>query len=119
MKTIGLLKTIALTRKADKMTDKERYLLQQKRLKELVFYAKTNSPYFAKLYQGVDENASLSSLPTTNKAEMMAHFDEWLTDRSISKDKVSRLVLTKRFYRPSQIHYHIPWHHRFSKNPIV
>lgn len=92
MKTIGLLKTIALTRKADKMTDKERYLLQQKRLKELVFYAKTNSPYFAKLYQGVDENAPLSSLPTTNKAEMMAHFDEWLTDRSISKDKVDQFM---------------------------
>ena len=26
---------------------------------------------------------------------------------------------TKRIYRPSQIYYHIPCHHRFSKNPIV
>lgn len=36
MTMIGLLKTIALIRKADKMTDKERCLLQHKRLKELV-----------------------------------------------------------------------------------
>lgn len=92
MKTIGLLKAIALTHKADKMTDKERHVLQQQRLKELVTYAKANSPYFAKLYEGINDNAPLSSLPVTNKVEMMAHFDEWLTDRSISKDKVERFM---------------------------
>lgn len=32
----GLLKAFVLTHKADRMTDKERYLLQQKRLKELI-----------------------------------------------------------------------------------
>lgn len=92
MKKIGLLKAIGLTYKADRMTDKERYLLQQKRLKELISYAKSNSPYFAKLYQNVDENAPLSSLPATDKIEMMTYFDEWLTDRSISKDKVDRFM---------------------------
>lgn len=88
MKKIGLLKAIVLTHKADTMTDKERYLLQQKRLKELISYAKSNSPYFAKLYQNVDENAPLSSLPTTDKIDLMTHFDEWLTDRSVTKEKV-------------------------------
>lgn len=92
MKKIGLLKAIGLTYKADRMTDKERYLLQQKRLKELISYVKSNSPYFAKLYQNVDENAPLSSLPATDKIEMMTYFDEWLTDRSISKDKVDRFM---------------------------
>lgn len=92
MKKIGLLKAIGLTYKSDRMTDKERYLLQQKRLKELISYAKSNSPYFAKLYQNVDENAPLSSLPATDKIEMMTFFDEWLTDRSISKDKVDRFM---------------------------
>lgn len=80
MKKIGLLKAIALTHKADRMTGKERYHLQQKRLKALISYVKKNSPYYAKLYQSMDENAPLSAFPVTNKVEMMAHYDEWLTD---------------------------------------
>ncbi len=81
MKTIGLLKAMALTYKADKMTDCERTKLQQKRLRELIAYAKNNSPYFARLYQDVDENTPLSELPPTNKIALMEHFDEWMTDR--------------------------------------
>lgn len=71
MKKIGLIKALALTKKADKMNDNERVALQQKRLKELISYAKENSPYFAKLYADIDENAPLSALPVTNKKEMM------------------------------------------------
>lgn len=95
MKQIGLIKAFSLTKTADKMTDKERNALQQQRLKDLVSYAKSGSPYFASLYQGIDENAPLSYLPVTNKSEMMAHFDDWLTDRSITKDKVAAM------YRPT------------------
>ncbi len=49
------------------------------------------------------------------------HFDIYIQKKAQAAIiyKVSRLVLTKRFYHPSQIHYHIPWHHRFSKNQIV
>lgn len=74
------------------MTDKERQTLRQRRLSELVAYVRTNSPYFARLYQGIDDEVSLSSLPVTNKAEMMAHFDEWLTDRNITTDKINRFM---------------------------
>lgn len=92
MKKIGLIKALALTKKADKMSDNERVALQQKRLKELISYAKENSPYFAKLYAGIDENAPLSAFPVTNKKEMMTHFDEWMTDRSITKAKVEHFM---------------------------
>ena len=92
MKKIGLLKAIALTRRADKMTDKERQALQKQRLSELVAYVRANSPYFARLYQEIDDEAPLSSLPATNKVEMMAHFDEWLTDRNITTDKINRFM---------------------------
>lgn len=88
MKQIGLFKAMALTKKADKMTEKERQDLQQKRLQELIAYVKANSPYFAKLYQDLDETMPLSSFPATNKVEMMSHFDEWMTDRSITREKV-------------------------------
>lgn len=88
MKQIGLFKAMALTKKADKMTEKERQDLQQKRLQELIAYVKANSPYFAKLYQDLDETMPLSSFPAINKVEMMSHFDEWMTDRSITREKV-------------------------------
>ncbi|MEG1359700.1 MAG: AMP-binding protein [Clostridia bacterium] len=92
MKQMGLLKALWLTRKADQMTDESRFDLQQRRLMELVAYAKSNSPYFSKRYQGIEEGMPLSALPTTNKAELMEHFDEWMTDRSITKEKVERFM---------------------------
>lgn len=92
MKTIGLLKAIAITHKADKMKKEDRYALQQRRLKELVAYAKANSPYYSMLYQGIDESSPLSSLPVTSKSDLMAHFDDWLTDRSITRNMVERFI---------------------------
>ena len=92
MRKIGLLKALALTRKADKMSAAERTALQQKRLRELVDYVKENSPYFAELYKNVDENTPLSEIPVTNKQEMMSNFDKWLTDSSITKAKVENFM---------------------------
>ena len=88
MKTIGLLKALALTHKADKMDEQKRLALQQQRLRELIAYVRKNSPYFAKLYQSIDDNCPLSEYPTTNKADMAKHFDEWFTDRSITREAV-------------------------------
>ena len=80
MKKLGLIKAMVWTKKADKMTDKERLELQQIRLRELLAYVKENSPYFSKLYKEIDVNAPLCAFPTTNKLELMAHFDEWMTE---------------------------------------
>ncbi len=88
MKTIGLLKALALTHKADKMDEQKRLALQQQRLRELIAYVRKNSPYFAKLYQGIDDNCPLSEYPTTNKTDMVKHFDKWFTDRSITRETV-------------------------------
>lgn len=92
MKKISLIKAMALTRRADRMTIEERSALQQSRLRELVTYVKENSPYFAEAYKNLDAGTPLSKLPVTSKAEMMAHFDSWLTDRSITKEKIDRFM---------------------------
>ncbi|WP_305204123.1 hypothetical protein, partial [Dubosiella newyorkensis] len=60
MKQIGLLRALALTRKANKMSNQERIALQQRRLKELIAYARKNSSYFSKLYKGIDKDCPLS-----------------------------------------------------------
>ncbi len=92
MKKVGLIKALSLVRAADRMDDKERTMLQQQRLKDLVSYVKSRSPYFAMLYQEVDENTPLSALPVTNKAAMMSHFDAWMTDRGITRAKVEQFM---------------------------
>lgn len=92
MKQIGLIQAMALTKKADSMAPEQRNALQQKRLRELVKYAKANSPYFAEAYKDVDENTPLTSLPVTNKATMMENFDRWMTDRSITREKVDAFM---------------------------
>ncbi len=88
MKDIGLMKAIRLVRKADRMTPDERLKLQKERLASLVGYARENSPYFARLYQGIGSNPSLDELPVTDKKALMGNFDDWMTDRSITKQKV-------------------------------
>ena len=92
MKQFGLLKAIALTKKADKMTNDERQNLQQLRLRELIKYAKDNSPYFSKLYEDYDENTPLCDLPVTNKVMMMSNFDEWMTDRVITRKRIDEFM---------------------------
>ena len=92
MKKINLLKAMALTSKADKMSNKERLDLQQKRLKELISYVKKNSPYFAELYKNADENTPLSSLPVTDKKQLMGNFDRWITDSNITRSKVEQFM---------------------------
>lgn len=92
MKQISLLKAMYLTHKAGKMSTSERMSLQQRRLRDLVFYAKENSPYYAELYKDVGEAFSLTDLPATNKVALMKHFDRWVTDRSITREIVDSFM---------------------------
>ena len=88
MKKIGLMQAIMLTRKADRLTEERRSLLQQNRLQELVRYVKANSPFFSELYGELGDEIKLSDLPPTNKQQLMQNFDKWFTDTSITKEKV-------------------------------
>ena len=62
--------------------------LQEKRLRELVQYARANSPYYKRLYAGVGEDFRLEDLPPTSKPEMMSRLDEVFTDRRITMERI-------------------------------
>ena len=62
--------------------------LQQRRLRELVRYAKENSPFYRELYRGVGEDFELSDLPPVTKPELMARFDDVVTDRAVTMARV-------------------------------
>lgn len=59
---------------------------QQERLQELVTYARTQSRYYAQVYRDVPEQVTdVTQLPVVTKAELMDHFDEWVTDPAITR----------------------------------
>ena len=66
--------------------------LQQKRLRALVRYAREHSPFYGELYKGLGDGWTLSDLPPVIKPELMARFDEVLTDRSVSMARVQEFT---------------------------
>jgi phenylacetate-coenzyme A ligase PaaK-like adenylate-forming protein len=66
---------------------------QQERLRTLVAYARTHSRYFADVYRDVPEQLTdVRQLPVVTKAEMMSHFDEWVTDPAVTKHDVESFI---------------------------
>jgi phenylacetate-CoA ligase len=97
MKKMSLLKAMKACNTYQKSNPDAKQKIQQERLRNILTYAKENSPYYRELYKDVDfhaletdnmEHFHLTNLPTTNKVDLMAHFDEWLTDRTIKLENI-------------------------------
>lgn len=89
---MSLISAMLKTYKGNNLKQGQVEKLQNKRLKELVKYAKNNSSYFNKLYANINEDYKLQDLPTTNKIDMMKNFDNWITDNSISMKKIEEFT---------------------------
>ncbi|MBP3707315.1 MAG: phenylacetate--CoA ligase family protein [Clostridia bacterium] len=89
---MGLLNTIIKTYKGNNLSQERLKLLQYKRLKKIVEYARNNSSYFNELYVGIGNDFKLEELPTTNKIEMMKYFDKWITDDNITMQRIDEFT---------------------------
>jgi hypothetical protein len=66
---------------------------QRQRLRDLVAYARTCSPYYKQLYRHVPEPVSnISQLPVMTKAELMRQFDRWVTDPAVTRASVEAFL---------------------------
>ena len=92
MKKIGLFQGMRLCKKYKKLSPNERQQVTQQRLHELVTYAREKSPYYQQLYKGLKTDYTLKDLPPVNKVDLMAHFDEWLTDRNVTLVQVQEFM---------------------------
>ena len=92
MKKISLIKAIWLCYRDKKMSDSEKIRIRAEQLNRLVAYAKRNSPYYREHYHNIGENFNLSDLPATNKVDLMAHFDEWITTKDITLNEVETFM---------------------------
>jgi len=91
---IGMLKGMLLCSRYTKMHEAQREAIRNERLKAIVRHAKENSPYYRQLYKDVQEDFSLSELPPVNKMELMAHFDQWVTDPDIYLADINEFMKT-------------------------
>lgn len=88
-----LLWLIRDARRARRMGSAELKKRQRGRLAEMVAFARTNSAYYRELYRDVPARVEEPTLlPVTNKKALMARFDDWVTDRAVSIDKVRAFV---------------------------
>ena len=89
---MSLLGKMAATRGGDKRPREKNLNISGKHMRELVDYARKNSPFYKELYAGISEDFKLTDLPPVTKPQMMASFDDILTDRSISMKKIEEFT---------------------------
>jgi phenylacetate-coenzyme A ligase PaaK-like adenylate-forming protein len=63
------------------------------RLAELVAHARADSPYYRELYRDLPEQVDDPALlPVTDKKTLMGRFDDWVTDRQVTFERVEAFV---------------------------
>lgn len=66
---------------------------QHARFTEMVAFARAHSPYYRELYQDLPERVDDPALlPVTDKKTLMARFDDWVTDRDVTIEKVRKFI---------------------------
>ncbi|MBL8794958.1 MAG: phenylacetate--CoA ligase family protein [Planctomycetia bacterium] len=67
--------------------------IQERRLRALVARARKHSPYYAERLRHIDPRRfALRDLPTVTKADMMRHFDRFVTDRRLKLADLERFI---------------------------
>ena len=89
----GLLRTVLDVGRATRQGRVGVERRQQDRLADIVAFARAASPVYRRLYEGLpDRIRDPSFLPVTNKTMLMAQFDEWVTDRAVTRRLVDDVV---------------------------
>src|SRR5262249_14848849 len=66
---------------------------QQQSFRNLLHYAVAHSPFYERRFRGRDlERCPIADLPPFDKKEMMAHFDEVVTDRAVTREGLEKFI---------------------------
>lgn len=88
----GLLAALARVWRYDRASDEHRDRIRQRRLAALLATARERSPFYAERCANLPADAGLGDFPPVTKQELMARFDDWLTEPSVRLDDVSRFM---------------------------
>lgn len=84
--------------------------LRAVRLRSLLAHAQTASPLYRRLLDGIDpERANLRDLPVTHKRDLMAKFDEWVTDPRLRLADVQRFMADGALIGEPGPHGYMAW----------
>lgn len=62
------------------------------RLSALVAHARAHSPFYRERYRGLPTDPALADLPPVARSELMSRFDDWGTDRQVSRAGVEAFL---------------------------
>ena len=66
---------------------------RERRLADLIRHARVHSPFYQRLYKDLPaNNVALHDLQPVTKRQLMAEFDDWVTDRSITRTDVEAFI---------------------------
>ena len=84
---------------------------RRRRLDALVRFARARSRFYQDLYQGFPEEQGegLTQLPVVTKAALMAHFDDWVTDRAITRTGVDAFLKDRTHIGERYLERYIVW----------
>jgi len=54
----------------------------------MITFARAASPYYSDVWRGLPDDVALRDLPAVTKHDLMARFDDWVTDRSLDRRAV-------------------------------
>ena len=68
-----------------------------RRFTELARFARVRSPFYRAVYRSLPQrDLSLHEVPVVTKSDLMVHFDDWATDRTVTREAVHEFVSDKR-----------------------
>lgn len=83
---------------------------QQARLADLVDFARACSPYYRALYSHLPLDVTdVHQLPPVTKGELMAHFDDWVTDPAVTRTSVEAFVADKSLIGQPYLGHYLVW----------
>lgn len=69
---------------------------QQARLVELIGFSRQHLPFYRRLYRELTADIrDIHLLPAVTKTDLMAHFDDWVTDPAVTRADVDAFVADK------------------------
>nr|MBQ4454009.1 phenylacetate--CoA ligase family protein [Clostridia bacterium] len=85
---MSLIRAMIKTHRGNDYSRDKLAKVQKDRLKELVCFARENSPFYNDIYKNIGEGFCLEALPTVSKPELMANFDRVVTDRHVTMERI-------------------------------
>lgn len=91
--------------------------IQRVRLQRLLRAARRLSPWWRARLRDLPDDAPLSALPTTGRAELMAHFDDWVGDSALNLGQLHAYVADPRNIAQPYLGRYMVWESSGSGGP--